>query len=205
MTLARDRIQEALNLGLWTVCTSTRIEEKALKLARGSYQRRLVYGHEALSGSTLSTRGQDGWGSKYALSRYRFLKRLEENGIPTGTFCVGRTGRKILLIGAKKVRTKVPERNFSGKDPKLPKMFFSEVITSLDGSPQINIHLRMDSAIGMITQPLHQEQWTVTWFPVAAPHVLDCHFPTLAKARKYAEEVRLRILEGWEAAETKDL
>lgn len=53
---------------------------RAEKLARGSYQRNLVTGHETWNGSSLRGRSRS-WGWKYADSRWAFLTRLSSCGI----------------------------------------------------------------------------------------------------------------------------
>lgn len=72
--------------------------EKALPLAKGSYQRAILNGEEAMSGSTLKGSAKMKWGAAYARSRWNLLKRLTKNGIPNGIE-VQRGGKRVLVIG----------------------------------------------------------------------------------------------------------
>ena len=54
--------------------------DKAVSLARGSYQRSIARGDAALSGPDLRGEAKN-WGAKYARSRASFLARVSEAGI----------------------------------------------------------------------------------------------------------------------------
>ena len=60
----------------WTSIDSQDTLTVALARCRGSYQRMLVSGHEALSGSTLRGTARE-YGASYARSRAALLERLE--------------------------------------------------------------------------------------------------------------------------------
>ena len=81
---------------LWTLYTDPSLQEAALALARGSYQRDLLLGSEAWSGSTLQGKAKN-WGRSYNASRWELLKRLTEAGIPHRYETIER--RKILVVG----------------------------------------------------------------------------------------------------------
>ena len=70
----------------------------ALAACRGTYQRNVVEGVEALSGATLRGAAR-AWGGRYAASRRALLARLTAAGVP---WCEARGdhGRRILVIGA---------------------------------------------------------------------------------------------------------
>ncbi len=68
-------------------------QEQALKLARGSYQRNLILGHETLGGSTLRGKAKT-YSGRYNQSARNLIARLKANGIdykinlgPRGGWC----------------------------------------------------------------------------------------------------------------------
>lgn len=82
----------------WTEVTSPEVLERALRCARGCYQRDLLDGRESLSGSTLrgsATR----YGDLYARSRRNLLRRVRAAGIPVSERRAAH-GRRVLVIGA---------------------------------------------------------------------------------------------------------
>lgn len=73
--------------------------EAALKLARGSYQQRLLHGWQCLSGADL--KGKAGkYGGHYSRSRDALLARLKTAGIAIAEI-TGRNNKRILVIGNK--------------------------------------------------------------------------------------------------------
>jgi hypothetical protein len=66
--------------GPWTECENEYVFRRALQLAHGSYQKDVLDGLEALSGSTLKGKARD-YTLQYAVSRRNLLKRLEANGV----------------------------------------------------------------------------------------------------------------------------
>lgn len=81
----------------YTVAASPSALAQAYGLARGVYQRNLLDGNEAWSGSTL--RGAAGsYGGRYKASRENLIQRIRAAGIPF-RFEFGKRGRKIAVIG----------------------------------------------------------------------------------------------------------
>lgn len=62
-----------------TTCTSKAVRDAALALARGCYQRDLVWGWARWSGADLKGKAKK-WGAKYARSRANLVGRLLANG-----------------------------------------------------------------------------------------------------------------------------
>jgi hypothetical protein len=85
----------SIGLG-WTVVRNQAAHQVALKLARGTYQRSLLLGFEAWSGSTLKGAAR-GWGARYYASRTALSARLHAAGIPMAFETIGR--RKVAVIG----------------------------------------------------------------------------------------------------------
>lgn len=81
----------------WIEVHDKSVQATALKLARGQYQRALLQGEEALSGSTLKGTARS-WGASYARSRKSLLDQLTSNNVPWGVR-VGDKGRRILVLG----------------------------------------------------------------------------------------------------------
>lgn len=79
----------------WTEATD-RAYALALSLTKGSYQRGIVEGYEALSGSTLRGRAKN-YGAHYAKSRDAFLKRCRAAGIAIAIHARAH-GKKILVL-----------------------------------------------------------------------------------------------------------
>ena len=81
----------------WTIVIDPEVLDRALKLARGSYQTNLLLGRESLSGSTLKGKAAD-YAGHYRISRDNLLSRLTKKNIP---WCEERHGsRRILVIGS---------------------------------------------------------------------------------------------------------
>jgi hypothetical protein len=72
--------------------------EKALKCARGCYQRNILAGVEALSGSTLSGTARS-YGYWYKRSRTNLLQRMSDANVCWAQV-KGPHGRKMLILGA---------------------------------------------------------------------------------------------------------
>ncbi len=68
----------------------------ALPLCKGCYQRYLLEGYEALSGSTLKGKART-WKSKYMISQRNFLKRLRDARLIVSE-STGGHGARILTI-----------------------------------------------------------------------------------------------------------
>ena len=77
--------------------------ERALKCARGKYQRNILRGYEAISGGPLRGSARPENGGSYARSRDSLLKRLSASGVP---WCEirGEHSRRILVIGASRAQ-----------------------------------------------------------------------------------------------------
>jgi hypothetical protein len=82
----------------WTICKSDEIRERALALAKGVYQRAIILGDEALSGSTLRGSAKTVSGGNYHRSRQNLLGRLRDAGIPVSE-TRGDHGKRILVLG----------------------------------------------------------------------------------------------------------
>jgi len=82
---------------MWSRVVNTFDFERAMKLARGSYQKDILFGRESMSGSTLRGRASK-WSNKYRTSRFSLLNRLQKHGIKT-ELVKGENGQIILVIG----------------------------------------------------------------------------------------------------------
>jgi hypothetical protein len=82
---------------MWTVVKDEKELDRAMALARGSYQRDLLNGHENLSGSSLRGNAKL-YGAQYRRSRNALLSRMTEAGIDWDEI-VGDHNRRILVIG----------------------------------------------------------------------------------------------------------
>lgn len=71
--------------------------DAALTLARGSYQRAILLGHEAISGGTLKGKARR-YSGVYTRSSATLLRRLDAAGIPHGERRVAH-GRRVVVIG----------------------------------------------------------------------------------------------------------
>lgn len=80
----------------WTVFCSDTDRTTALKLAKGSYQKGLLLGYEAWSGSTLKGKAKE-WAGSYGRSRDSLLSRLRRAGLELAFETVNR--RKVLVVG----------------------------------------------------------------------------------------------------------
>jgi hypothetical protein len=81
----------------WTQYADPSLQAKALKLAKGDYQRSLLCGSEAWSGSTLRGSARTSHGASYYRSRNAVLERLTAAGIPHRFETIDR--RKVLIVG----------------------------------------------------------------------------------------------------------
>jgi hypothetical protein len=83
----------------WLIDNMTEAQrDVAYSLAHGEYQRGVLRGYEALSGSTL--KGKAGrYRGKYQASLYALLKRLRAAGIPVAEERQDH-GRRVLVLGA---------------------------------------------------------------------------------------------------------
>lgn len=84
-------------MGDWTRVTDPAALDKALTLAKGRYQRNILLGAEAWSGSTLTGKARK-YGGRYAVSRASLAVALHQAGVPHG-FETGKNGKIILVIG----------------------------------------------------------------------------------------------------------
>lgn len=81
----------------WAETTDAEAHARALTLARGCYQRALLDGREALSGSTLAGNAAR-YGYWYAQSRHNLLGRLRAAGIAVSERRAPH-GKRVLVIG----------------------------------------------------------------------------------------------------------
>jgi hypothetical protein len=79
----------------WTIINSEHQHSTALACARGCYQRNILNGFEAISGSTLKGKARS-YGFHYAESRRNLLARLTNAGI---FWNLTRGRRHVLVIG----------------------------------------------------------------------------------------------------------
>jgi hypothetical protein len=81
----------------WAIHKNETAVAAALALCKGCYQRDVVNGYEALSGSTLRGKARR-YGGRYAASRDALLARLRAAGVPVGEERQAR-GKRVLVIG----------------------------------------------------------------------------------------------------------
>jgi hypothetical protein len=74
--------------------------QAALACCRGDYQRNIVLGHEAMSGSTLRGLAKK-YGYHYQTSREALLTRMRKAGVPFTIETRGRMHKRVLVIGRK--------------------------------------------------------------------------------------------------------
>ena len=65
----------------WIEVRDEAVLAKALKLARGCYQRNLLLGRESYSGSTLTGRARE-WSGRYKNSRLNLMARIWKADLP---------------------------------------------------------------------------------------------------------------------------
>lgn len=82
---------------MWTKINDRDALNRALDLARGTYQRAILLGDESLSGSTLKGKANR-YSGRYRASRNALLKRMTEAGIPW-TEVRGTHNKRVLVIG----------------------------------------------------------------------------------------------------------
>lgn len=83
-----------------TIALDDKAHDAALALARGTYQRDVLLGYEAMSGSTLKGKAAR-YGGRYEASRDALMERLSEAGISTQIVTMRTPGRrKVLVIGS---------------------------------------------------------------------------------------------------------
>lgn len=85
----------ALEAGQYTVILDDNAAAAALKLARGSFQRGIVKGYEALSAMSVKSCKYRG---RYVASARNFLARLHEAGIAAAV-ATGKHGKRVLVLG----------------------------------------------------------------------------------------------------------
>ena len=85
----------------WIEYDSPETLAAALPLARGCYQRALLRGDEALSGSTLRGKAKQ-WSSRYAASRDSLLARLRAAGLSVSEARRAHW-RRVLIVSAANV------------------------------------------------------------------------------------------------------
>lgn len=81
----------------WTVARNEEAFDRAMKLARGCYQRNLLLGWESLSGSTLKGRAAR-YRGRYQASAANLLARMSAAGISWAETS-GSHGKRVLEIG----------------------------------------------------------------------------------------------------------
>lgn len=74
------------------------VQQTALTLVKGSYQRRLVLGGCRMSGADLEGRARK-FSAGYARSRKNLLQRLQAAGLPVAEGLLKPTGRRVLVFG----------------------------------------------------------------------------------------------------------
>ena len=82
---------------MWTEIIDENEYQKALKCARGVYQRAFLTGSENLSASTLRGKAQD-YSSRYKESRGNLLSRMTCSGVKWSEK-TGENNKRILVIG----------------------------------------------------------------------------------------------------------
>lgn len=89
------------DLDVWTLIVDEEAYASAVELARGDYQRAILRGREALSGSTLKGRASE-YAGRYRRSASTLLDRMTKAGIP---WCevTGTNNRRVLVVGASEV------------------------------------------------------------------------------------------------------
>lgn len=80
---------------MYTIVRNQKAFEEALKLARGRYQRNLLYGRARLSGTELRGKAKR-YGASYWRSRYNFMERLRRARL--GREERGDHGKRVLVI-----------------------------------------------------------------------------------------------------------
>lgn len=80
----------------WVIFHSDADRSTALKLARGSYQKGLLLGYEAWSGSTLKGKAKE-WSGQYSRSRDSLFNRLRRAGLEVTFETINR--KKVLVVG----------------------------------------------------------------------------------------------------------
>lgn len=80
----------------WIAFRSLSVQQAALAQAKGCYQRNLLEGWEAWSGSTLKGKASR-YGARYAGSRTSLITRLRAAGIPVAFETRGQ--RKVAVVG----------------------------------------------------------------------------------------------------------
>lgn len=80
---------------MWSIIKSDAALTLALSLCRGCYQRALILGSEAVSGSTLRGKARR-WGHVYKNSRRTLIARLRAAGVSVSIETIGR--RNVLVI-----------------------------------------------------------------------------------------------------------
>lgn len=85
-------------MGRWSEIRNQEDYQRAKKLARGCYQRNLLAGVEAYSGSTLRGKAKK-YGMHYRWSRDNLLERLSKAGI-NWHIKTAQRGRLVLVIGS---------------------------------------------------------------------------------------------------------
>lgn len=82
--------------GSFSIVRSGTVYERAEALARGSYQRAILAGTEAISGSTLAGKAAR-YSSRYKASAKSFLDRCRKAGLEV-EIVVGRNGRRVVAF-----------------------------------------------------------------------------------------------------------
>lgn len=94
---ALEIYKDALERNTWAVYTGD-ARNKALRVAKGAYQRALICGQESLSGSTLRGEARR-WGAQYARSRDAVLERIQDQtDVSVYEIRRPRGGRRVLVL-----------------------------------------------------------------------------------------------------------
>jgi len=88
---------EEITMGRFAIINSREVLDSALRLARGCYQRDILTGYEAISGSTLTGRARN-YSSRYKQSSTNLLRRCRAAGLPIREETQDH-GRRVIVIG----------------------------------------------------------------------------------------------------------
>ncbi len=84
---------------MYAIIKDKRVLKKALALARGSYQRNILLGHESLSGATLRGKARD-YSGRYKDSARSIMKRCQAAGLPVYEVVAEHNKRVVVIGGA---------------------------------------------------------------------------------------------------------
>ena len=81
----------------YSICNDDTVLTQALALCRGRYQRNILLGTEALSGSTLRGKARE-YGGRYRASAASILVRCQQAGLAVREE-IGSHGKRLVVIG----------------------------------------------------------------------------------------------------------